>query len=84
MLKKIAHALDGISNISKIVVLIGVGAGIVLLCASLLISLVQNISLSFKYLYEQMAKTSAIVFAQGVFFGLGFDFLLKVLDNRSK
>lgn len=84
MLRKIISALDGISSISRIIVFIGVGIGLLLLCASFIISLAQNLSLSFKYLYEQMAKTSVTLFAQGVVFGLGFDFLLKMLDRKSK
>ena len=83
MLKKIVNEMNKISRVSKIIVLIGVGAGLVLLFAALGMSLAR-LSLSLKYLYEQMAKTSVTLFAQGVVFGLGCDFLLNVLDRKSK
>lgn len=84
MLRKIINEMNGISRVSKKIVFIGVGAGLALLFVALGMSLVGNLSLSLKYLYEQMAKTSATLFAQGVVFGLGCDFLLNALGRKGK
>ncbi len=84
MFRKIITEIEKIPKISRITILIGVGTGLALLCAAVGVGFVGNMGLAAKYRSEQMAKTAVTIFAQGVFLGLGTDFLLKALDRKGK
>ena len=77
MIKRIIKEIDKIPRLSKSIVFIGVGTGLILLCAALGLNGLRGACLSHKYMSERIAKTAVTVFAQGVVFGLGADFLLR-------
>lgn len=84
MFKRIVNEINSVSRAAKAAVLTGVCTAILLITAALFISLSPGITLALKYLYRQMAQTSATVFAQGVVLGLGCDFVLQLFDKKTK
>ena len=84
MLKRMIRELNSVSRAAKAAVLTGVFTAILLIIAAFIIFLYPEITLALKYLYRQMAQTAATVFAQGVILGLGCDFVIKILDKKTK
>ena len=84
MLKRIMNEVNSVSRAAKTAVMTGVCTSIVLIAAACCISMLPEITLALKYLYRQMAQTAVTVFAQGVVLGLGCDFVLQILDKKTK